>query len=544
MANHTNVAKLILKVAIENGERDALVFQNGSQIARISFRELWDRASAFAIGLNNAGLNRGDRVITMIPMSIDLYVTLIAVIKMGAVAVFVDPWIPTKQIAKFAEFAEPEAYIGIGKSHLLRWFSPTLRKLPITVTNGRRLFSLPARYGLNQLITANRSKELNTSVADVESDDPALITFTSGSSGIPKGANRTHGFLHSQHLALAKEFPYLEHDIDMPMFPVFALNNLVTGITSIVPDMDFKSVADVDGNTILGQIRQHAVTTITASPPLLDRVADQIARIPKDTQPKLRRLLTGGAPVSNRQLKHWISAFPEKTKIVVAYGSTEAEPVGEILAQDRLSLGDHGNGYCTGHPSSLVDTRIIPITNGPIDLTNATVDELALGKNQIGELVVSGEHVCQDYYKNPGATTENKLIEPSGKLWHRMGDTGYFDEEGRFWLVGRVHSTINLGNKLCHPQLLEQSVLQISPAIEQVAAIGVENNKLTNSVGIIYHSIQEIDSQLIKSKLEQEGHPCDFVIHSNSRLPVDPRHNSKINYTKLRATFIKRLEWL
>ena len=90
----------------------------------------------------------------------------------------------------------------------------------------------------------------------------------------------------------------------MPMFPVFALNNLAVGVPSVVPTMDFRRVDRVDAAAILRQMREHGVTTCTASPPFFDRLAAT------RQNPGLRRILTGGAPVSDAQLLAWRRAFP------------------------------------------------------------------------------------------------------------------------------------------------------------------------------------------------------------------------------------------
>jgi acyl-coenzyme A synthetase/AMP-(fatty) acid ligase len=122
--NH-NVTQLLANVAAMQPEKPALVFRNRNVEQEITFGELWQRASSFGAGLRRCGFQSGQRAIIMIPMSIDLYIALLGVIKIGGVAVFVDPWIATKQIARFAAFSEPTAYIGIGKSHLLRAFPAT-----------------------------------------------------------------------------------------------------------------------------------------------------------------------------------------------------------------------------------------------------------------------------------------------------------------------------------------------------------------------------------------------------------------------------------
>lgn len=533
-ARTTNVVTFLRSAAERVGSRPALILENDAgQDEPITFAELWDRVDRASVGLLREGLVPGERAIVMIPMSIDLYVVLLAILKLGGVAVFVDPWIDRRKIAAFAAFARPAAYLGIAKSHLLRFLEPSLRSIRLSVTTGQRFLNLPARRTLAELLRLPGDGQ----IFEAMQDDPALITFTTGSSGIPKGANRTHGFLAAQHAALAETFPYRDEDIDMPMFPVFALNNLASGITSVVPRMNFAKVNEINARGILAQMRRHRVTTCTASPPFYDRIAEQL-KSGGEPLPLLRRVLTGGAPVGDLQLKSWQQAFHAAAEIVVAYGSTEAEPVAHIHAEERLALSDHTftkpQGYCAGKLISAIASHVIRIHTDPIQLGQQGWGDWDVPQGEVGELVVSGLHVCKDYYLNPRAVAENKIVDATGLVWHRMGDTGYFDDAGRFWLVGRVHSTIWRNGQAIHPQLLEQAARGADSRIRQVAALGMADAMLGQRVAIVVRG--EIDAQVeqqIRARLADAGFPLDELIVSDKPLPVDPRHNSKVDYAEL-----------
>ena len=529
-----NVLSVLRRVAGRFPERPALVMEDGSA----TFGELGSRIGRAAAGLRRLGLAAGDRAVVMIPMSIDLYVAMLAVLAMGAVAVFVDPWIGRRQIAAFAAFAEPRAWLGIPRSHLLRLLDSRLRAIPFTVTTGRRLGSLPARRSLAELEEAPADPADNPADIDVQPvapDDPALITFTSGSSGEPKGANRTHRFLLAQHEALAAEFPAREGDVDMPMFPVFALNNLASGVPSVVPAMDFRRVDRIDAARVLAQMRRHGVATCTASPPFFDRLAAEVERRP-GSFPALRRILTGGAPVSNAQLRTWRRTFPE-TEILVVYGSTEAEPVAHLTAEERLAAVNPERpltpGFCAGMPSDRVETKIVRIQSGPIELGPGGWTDWDLTTGEIGELIVSGDHVCRDYYRNPEAVRENKIVD-GDRVWHRMGDTGSFDREGRFWLAGRVHSTIRRGGELVHPQLVEQAAAGEDPRLRRVAAVGLPDPELGERVVVVIETEEAGIEPDVTERLAAAGFTADQILLTGEPLPVDPRHNSKIDYGRLR----------
>jgi acyl-CoA synthetase (AMP-forming)/AMP-acid ligase II len=508
-----NVVSLLRETASRVPSRAALVMPDGRAL---SFGELWDRVCRVSAGLRHAGSKPGERMVVMIPMSVDLYTVMLAIIKIGAVAVFVDPWMSMRKIAEFAAFAEPAGFAGVGRSHVLRLLQPALRTLPISVTTGRRIGRFPARYRLADLLRMPPDPEVWSPDSH---DAPALITFTSGSSGTPKGANRTHGFLGAQHAALAAEYRYADSDVDMPMFPVFALRNLADGIPSVIPDMDFRRADAVNGSRLLAQMARHGVRTCTASPSFVSRLADAAALARRN--PGLRRILTGGAPVSNEMLKRWHGVFPN-TEIVVVYGSTEAEPVASISLEERLAV--EGEGYCAGRPVAAVNTRIIRIEKGPI--TFDTWEALAPQDGRIGELIVSGRHVCRDYFRNSGAVAENKLLDADGVCWHRMGDTGYMDAQGRFWLTGRVHSTILCKGAPLHAQLLEARVAACSPDAIRAAALEYDGRLVVVVQG------QAVTNLL--QRLRADGVPADEVLFTRKPLPLDPRHQAKIDYAALR----------
>lgn len=521
-----NVLSVLRRVAARVPERPALVMEGES----ISFGDLWRRIDRASAGLRRMGLEPGDRAIVMIPMSIDLYVGMLAVLALGAVAVFVDPWIGRRQITSFAAFASPKAWLGIPKSHLLRLMDARLRSIPFTVTTGWRLGPLPGRRTLAELESAAGTGEIQP----VERDNSALITFTSGSSGEPKGTNRTHRFLLAQHEALAHEFPAREGDVDMPMFPVFALNNLASGVPSIVPAMDFRRVDQVDGGRVLAQMHRQGVTTCTASPPFFDRLAEALGK--GGPRPALRRILTGGAPVSDAQLRSWRKAFPE-TEVLVVYGSTEAEPVAHLTAEERLSA-HRSPGFCVGRPSERVQAKVVRIHDDPIDLGPDGWAGWELPAGEIGELVVSGDHVCRDYYQNPGAVRENKIVAPDGGVWHRMGDTGWVDPEGRFWIAGRVHSTIRRGAELIHPQLVEQAAVGEDPRVRRAAAVGLPDPDLGQRVVVVIETGETGWEGEVAARLAAAGFRADEILLLDEPLPVDPRHNSKIDYGKLRTRLL------
>jgi acyl-CoA synthetase (AMP-forming)/AMP-acid ligase II len=279
---------------------------------------------------------------------------------------------------------------------------------------------------------------------------------------------------------------------------------------------------------VVRDMRRFGVTTAAASPPLFDLVADHL-RATGETPPPLRRIVTGGAPVRDDQLRRWREAYPG-TEIVVAYGSSEAEPVASMSADERLAASATRPGYCVGKPVGAIRARTVQIVRGPLE------QPLDVAPGTIGELLVTGPHVCRDYAGDEAAFAENKVRDADGTVWHRMGDTGHFDDSGRFWLAGRVHSTIRRGGVDLHAQLLEQTVRGDDRRIRRVAAIGRPDAKLGERLALVIEAddpglLSDVEARLAASRADVV---VDEMVVTRTALPVDPRHNSKIDYTRLR----------
>ncbi|MFL5783756.1 MAG: alpha/beta fold hydrolase, partial [Bacteriovoracaceae bacterium] len=212
----------------------------------INYAQIAGRINAFANGLKKIGITKGDRIIIFLPMSLDMYVAMFAVQRIGAIAVFLDSWARANHLGATAECVGPKGMVSFAQAFQLVDQVPEFKSMPIRIM-----------YGPGENFT-HKFEELmvpgDCPMEPVESETTALITFTTGSTGKPKGANRTHRFLSAQHHALSHVIPYAATDIDMPIFPIFSLNNLATGVTTVLPAINLAQPSELDPAILTNQI--------------------------------------------------------------------------------------------------------------------------------------------------------------------------------------------------------------------------------------------------------------------------------------------------
>ncbi|MBW2431815.1 MAG: AMP-binding protein [Deltaproteobacteria bacterium] len=524
-----NIVEVLKTQASEQPQSVAVIAPKRENIRSLTFRKIEQASSQAATSLSQAGLSAGDAVLVFQPMSADLYIALLAIFRLKLVAVFIDPSAGRRHIERCCKLIPPKALIASPKAHVLQLLSPALRRIPNKFSTG---FRLPGTKPWDRWKRCSEKRDIEP----CEHNTPALITFTSGSTGEPKVAVRTHGFLLAQHRVLSKELRLTYEDKVLGTLPIFVLSHLGSGVTSVMPNADLRRPGFIEAGPIIRQIQTCKVTNIEASPAFFECIV-RYCQEHCITLPGLKKIITGGGPVFPRLLDQLQNLAPN-AQIVTVYGSTEAEPIAQIpkesMGEKDIQRMTCGKGLLAGPPIKDIHLKIIPDRWGsPIPpLSRSRFEALCLPPGEAGEIVVSGDHVLPGYWKGRG-NSETKF-NVSETIWHRTGDAGYLDSKGRLWLLGRCIARIEDDRGILYPFSVESAVSQF-PGLRRSACLAYKNQR-TLAVEL-EHPDGSIEIADLKAKLSWAAIDRIEVLR---RIPVDPRHNSKIDYPALNALLKKR----
>lgn len=521
-----NIAEILLRRSTEMGDAPAILDVHHGKDRCFSFRELARATASIAEQFRSAGLKQGDGVLLLHPVAAELYLALIALFRLGCVGIFLDPSAGREHIERCCAIFRPVGFFGNTKAQLLRWTSPALRRIP-------KSFAFTAFPGA-QRIDSDAHASGAAEMLPVDAGAPALVTFTSGSTGQPKAAVRTHDFLLAQHRALEESLAMKPGTRDLTTLPIFVLANLGSGVTSVLPDADLRFPGKVDARPILAQIKRHAITTTAMSPAFAQRIVKECDRT-NTMIGEFRKVFLGGAPVFPGLLRQTKRCFPNAS-VTAVYGSTEAEPMAEVRLEqiagtDFQSMAD-GKGLLAGEPVCAIQLRVIrdqwctelPAMNG------TQFDSLLEQPGHAGEIVVSGAHVLPGYLHGEGDGETKFTVD--GARWHRTGDLGYCDPQGRLWLLGRCTAKLSDARGVQYPFAVECAVRERFE-IENAALISVRGLRVLAIESKTKLAANEILDALSWAQLDR----VVFVDH----LPVDKRHNAKIDYVEL-ARYVSTLD--
>ncbi|MFZ5723488.1 MAG: fatty acid CoA ligase family protein [Pseudomonadota bacterium] len=484
---------------------------------RLTYGELQQQIAGWQQALQAAGFAAGDRVVVLVPPSPALYALMTALLASGIVPVLIERGMSRLRIAQSLRAGGARAVIG--DVALLRrwWLFPPLWS--------RRRYAVDGRgFGLRPLQPA-------TTVAlpvcvDRGADDHGIITFTSGSTGAPKGADRTHGSLVAQHLAIREHWPDRDDDIDCTCFPVLVLHNLCCGIGTVLPEADLGAPGRADPARIAAQLQRERVTRLSAAPAFLQRLVLH-CRTHDIRLPQLRSVIVGGATLSRPLAENCAAVFPQAHCRVV-YGSTEAEPIADVDLPELVRDWDAQPGHLVGRPAHAATVAVVD----PAATLRCEADIGAARRadGTTGEILVAGAHVLRAYLDNPEATRESKIPRTgahAGTVWHRTGDAGFLDAQGRLWLVGRVKDAVSVDGTARYTFPLEKAVDAL-PGVERSALVADTGGRPVLVVA------GRIDRAALQRELARHGFPGARIV-AVPAMPVDGRHNSKIDRPTLRA---------
>ncbi len=552
----TNVAAHLAAMAAGFPDRAALhlpaarVRPHGDTPHRaVTFAELAADTDALAHGLAAAGVARGTRAALMVPPSADFFALTFALLKVGAVPVLVDPGMGVRNLGTCLAEAEPTAFIGVPKAHvarrLLGWAKETVR---VTVNVGR------GRFFCDTAVSALRAAGAGKGpypLPDVAPTDTAAILFTSGSTGVAKGAVYTHGVFAAQVELLKVVYGIEPGETDFCTFPLFALFGPALGMTCVIPDMNFARPARIDPRKATAQVRQFGATNLFGSPAVIRALGTAPGL---DPLPTLRRVISAGAPARADELERFTKLLAPGVQVFTPYGATEALPVAntgtmEILGETR-HLTEQGRGVCVGRPVPGVTVRVIPISDDAIPEWD---DARVLPDGEVGEFVVRGPVVTAEYFGRPEATRLAKIRDPkAGALWHRMGDVGYYDGTGRMWFCGRKSHRVVTPHGTLFTDMVEP-VFNTVRWVNRTALVGITRGGVTYPVLCVevprlppvktpFHKYwSRTRGQLLArgAEFEHTKRVTTFLFHH--AFPVDVRHNSKIFRERLAAWANRKL---
>lgn len=458
-----------LTLAEAGSEHVPSLYNSGAEIAAA--------VAAVRQRLTAAGVQPGQRVLLLVPVSFELIGALLGVLAHGAVAVLPPAKSSPAQLLQLARHGQVAAVV--------------LASAPVI---GLRL--LGRLFGLKLLgahTLAGDFFELPPTA--VPPDQPALITHTSGSTGQPKQIVRTHAVLSAQHAVLKAIFPPWPGQQDFPLFPNVLLHNLAVGAASVLPKVPWGNFADFYPPLVVEQLLDFEVQTLTGNVFYFQKLLPELRQQPGGF-PAVRALGVGGSPVPEWLGQELQAVFPQAT-IYVIYGSSEAEPI--AVRPLSIAAENPALGYAVGlvHPSLELHLE----TLGKLELPNGE-------RRPVGEIQVRGPHVAST----------------AAGGWLRTGDFGYFAADGQLYLTGRSGNE-SLRHGVQHYQV--EHVLQHLPGVRRVAARPV-------AAGFAVYVQGEATEAAVRAALARHFPAAVCAeVHFRAELPVDHRHHSKIRYAEV-----------
>jgi len=502
--------------------RPALIAGIGKKRHTVTFAELDRSVDGVVVMLKQQGLRAGDKVLLAVPISIDTYVVMLALLKAGMVIMHIDPAHGTSKVAKILKAWPPAAIVASKPILMLGLMFPELRRIQKRFVVGGH-----AR-GATSLCVTQESK-VSVPVVVRSAADSAILSFTSGSTGEPKALIRTHGFLRKQMEILNRLAKTSADDIDFVAMPMFVLFNLANRITSVLPACNMKHPGRADPRIVLSQLHTERATRMVASPALLERLADHCL-LQKQTIPELRCISTGGGPVGTT-LPQRLRTIAPNAAIKTVYGSTEAEPIAsidehEVSIVDRLKTRE-GAGLLVGKPVRGCAVRIIQSQPGCAlgPLTDEAFTNHCVATGVAGEVVVSGDHVISGYADS--ARNGDTKIQVQDTVWHRTGDAGYFDALGRLWLVGRCAAALSDYRGTVYPFQVEYAVNAVR-GVRRAALIEKDGDRVL----VLETSGREFRNNCVEAAKCVAQFDIDRIVTMH-RIPVDRRHDAKVDYPAL-----------
>ena len=427
----------------------------------LNYAQLDDQAARLARALTDGGVAQGDRVAYVGLNSPAFLITMLASFRIGAIFVPVN-----------FRLAGPELFVVLGRSGAVALIGEEgHRELVDAIREGSAIkrFLLVdddpavrptgATPGWERWSEVLAASEPTAQIAPALFDDPAILMFTSGTTGLPKGVVLTYGNIWWNSVNVDSRIDTRRGDVTYaaaPLFHVGALNSFV--IRTIVRGGTVVVRRSFDPQQCLHDLLEYRVNSLFAVPAMLAALSRVRGAFDADLS-DLRSIVVAGAPVPPSLIR----AYAEHgIWLQQAWGLTETAPFATHLPVE-YTLEKIGSA---GIPMPYTDVRVVD-----------TSSNQHVGPNTTGEIVVRGPNVTPGYWENPEATAA--AFDEDG--WFHSGDIGYIDADGYLYIVDRLKDMVISGGENVYPAEVER-VLANMPGITDVAVVGAPDEKWGESV--------------------------------------------------------------
>jgi olefin beta-lactone synthetase len=457
-----NIAEILHQQVEKTPETPAILEMRQTPRGRVSFAELELMACRGVTLLRQNGIQPGDRILVMLPLSTDLYGVLIAIFRVGALALLLDLNASSEELDRACTVCRPKAVITTTQMQVWWFFSRAFRKIALKFTMG---FTLPT------LISWRRSQTLEPdfNITEVEPQTGAVIVPIVGIYEQLKFVEITHKILILQQKALGEILTSNPGETDVTLQPLLGLINLGVGVTSLLPKFHQKQPIEQQIKPIMAAIAQHKPTRIAASPTLLENLTQAFVK-KRDLFSSVHKIFIWGIPVLPSLLNQ-VNQIAPQAEIVAIYGETAAIASLSRQAIETLDIGQmqSGKGLLIGYPAPDINLKILPNQWGaPIAPYEnlAQFEATCLPCAEPGEIVIRGDRFVTRTLNELGE--EPMQFWVGEEQWYRTGDAGYLDSQGRLWLLGPCQDCIQDKFGIIYPLTVECAI-DYYPEVQRIA---------------------------------------------------------------------------
>lgn len=472
----SRIVDIFENICLSKGEQTAVVYREGSRVRRRSFAELHRDVHKTTAYFADCGVKRGDRILAFASSSYKLCIFMLAALEIGASIMYVDIW--AKQDSLRSVFADyrPHTVLVSNKTKHLRVFFGEIGRIR-RVINIDRFESFSAG---------------GTVLTDIPEGTAALLTMTTGTTGKPKIAVRSHRDLLQQLELINRNMSPQEHETVLTTSYIYVFANILNGFTTVIPRLELGRYSCRRVNRLLRLFKDEPVSMIITTPDFCLKA--------ENIFPKLRTLYFGGA-ILNLYEAMLIRGKFGGCDCRIIYGSTECNLIATAELDEFIRVLKTTHRSILGRPADGVRVR--------------------LGDD--GEVLVASEAMLESYLISDPSTKER---DSEGTLWHHTNDIAEADGELLYFL-GKSRRYITVGESRLYSNCIEQEIIARFDNIPKCAVLRHKGRVFVFLQG------ETAYKDGITELLQGLGIASPEIV-TVKKIPCDAKHHTKINYDKLK----------